>query len=94
MTSLHSLTLHRERDCQCPSHNPRRCSSRTVSETGFTFSQWRRRARLLRALERLAAAVPVTTIALELGYENVSAFIAMFRRTFGVTPGRYFIAGH
>jgi len=25
-----------------------------------------------------------------LGYDNVSAFIAMFRRSFGVTPGRYF----
>jgi AraC-like DNA-binding protein len=35
----------------------------------------------------------VTTVALELGYDNVSAFIAMFRRTFGVTPGRYFIDG-
>ena len=72
----------------------RTLARRFASETGFTFSQWRQRARLLRALERLAAAVPVTTIALELGYENVSAFIAMFRRTFGVTPGRYFIAGH
>lgn len=72
----------------------RTLARRFVNETGFTFSQWRQRARLLRALELLAAAVPVTTIALELGYENVSAFIAMFRRTFGVTPGRYFIAGH
>lgn len=71
----------------------RTLARRFVSETGFTFSQWRQRARLLRALELLAADVPVTTIALELGYENVSAFIAMFRRTFGVTPGRYFIDG-
>jgi len=69
----------------------RTLARRFVSETGFTFSQWRQRARLLRALELLAATVPVTTIALELGYENVSAFIAMFRRAFGVTPGRYFV---
>lgn len=69
----------------------RTLARRFVSETGFTFSQWRQRARLLRALELLAAGAAVTTIALELGYENVSAFIAMFRRTFGVTPGRYFI---
>jgi AraC-like DNA-binding protein len=32
----------------------------------------------------------VTTIALDLEYEAVSAFIALFRRTFGVTPTKYF----
>jgi AraC-like DNA-binding protein len=70
----------------------RTLARRFVGETGFTFSQWRQRARLLRALELLAAGEAVTTMALGLGYENVSAFIAMFRRAFGVTPGRYFIA--
>ena len=54
------------------------------------FTEWRQRVRLLRALEMLAADMSVTRVALELGYENVSAFIALFRRTFGVTPGRYF----
>jgi len=28
-------------------------------------------------------------VTLELGYDNVSAFIAMFKRELGVTPGRY-----
>jgi AraC-like DNA-binding protein len=70
--------------------SPRTLARRLLAETGFTFSQWRQRARLLRALELLAADQPVTRIALDLGYENVSAFIAMFRRTFGTTPGRYF----
>ncbi|HID9329325.1 TPA: helix-turn-helix domain-containing protein, partial [Klebsiella pneumoniae] len=37
----------------------------------------------------LAAGKPVTAIALDLGYDNVSAFIALFRRMFGTTPGRY-----
>lgn len=69
-------------------------SSRTLSrrfsaETGFSFSEWRQRVRLLRALELLAAGKPVTAIALELGYDNVSAFIALFSRVFGTTPGRY-----
>lgn len=69
-------------------------SSRTLSrrfsaETGFSFSEWRQRVRLLRALELLAAGKPVTTIALDLGYDNVSAFIALFSRVFGTTPGRY-----
>ena len=69
---------------------PRTLTRRFVQETGFSFTEWRQRVRLLRALERLAAGTPVTRVALELGYDNVSAFIALFRRTFGVTPGRYF----
>jgi len=68
---------------------PRTLSRRFVSETGFSFTEWRQRVRLLRALELLAAGRPVSTIALDLGYDNVSAFIALFRRVFGVTPGRY-----
>ena len=61
----------------------------TIAETGFSFNEWRQRIRLLRALELLAAGKPVTAIALDLGYDNVSAFIALFRRMFGTTPGRY-----
>jgi AraC-like DNA-binding protein len=70
-------------------------SSRTLSrlfvqETGMTFGAWRQQARLLKALEWLAQDMPVTAIALDLGYESPSAFIAMFRRTLGVSPSRYF----
>jgi AraC-like DNA-binding protein len=71
---------------------PRTLSRRFVEETGLSFAQWRRQARLLRALELVADDVAVTTIALELGYDNVSAFIDMFRRTLGTTPGRYLAA--
>jgi AraC-like DNA-binding protein/quercetin dioxygenase-like cupin family protein len=67
----------------------RTLSRRFVAETGLTFAQWRQQARLMRALERIADGVPVTTIALDLGYDNVSAFIDMFRRVLGTTPGRY-----
>ncbi len=67
----------------------RTLSRRFVAETGFTFTAWRQRARLLRALEMLAENIPVTTVALDLGYDSISAFIALFRRTFGVTPGEY-----
>jgi AraC-like DNA-binding protein len=69
---------------------PRTLSRRFVDETGFSFAEWRQQARLLRALEMLAADEPVTTVALELGYDNVSAFIAMFKRALGTTPSRYF----
>ena len=67
----------------------RTLSRRFAAETGFTFADWRQRARLMCAVEMLAAGTPVTTIALSLGYDNVSAFIAMFRRTHGVTPARF-----
>ena len=68
---------------------PRTLTRRFAEETGFSFTAWRQRVRLRRGLELLAAGIPVTTIALELGYDNVSAFIALFKRTFGVTPGKY-----
>jgi AraC-like DNA-binding protein len=60
------------------------------AETGMGFGEWRRRMRLLHALRRLASGEPVTTAALESGYESTSAFIAMFKRKLGTTPGRYF----
>ena len=68
---------------------PRSLSRLFLAQTGFTFAAWRQRARLMRAVEMLAAGAAVTTIALDLGYDNVSAFIAMFKRSFGVTPARY-----
>jgi AraC-like DNA-binding protein len=67
----------------------RTLSRRFVAETGFNFTAWRQRARLLRSLEMLAAGLPVTTVALDLGYATASAFIALFRRTFGETPAAY-----
>jgi AraC-like DNA-binding protein len=60
-----------------------------VSQTGLSFQAWRQQRRLLRALELLASGDSVTSVALELGYENTSAFIAMFRRSFGTTPRQY-----
>ncbi|WP_229708936.1 AraC family transcriptional regulator [Silvimonas iriomotensis] len=69
--------------------SPRTLSRHWLADTGMTFGEWRQQARLLRALELIADRVPVTNIALELGYDNVSAFIEMFRRALGTTPGRY-----
>lgn len=69
---------------------PRTLSRRFVLETGLTFSAWRQRALLLRSLEMPAAGNSVTTVAFDLGYETVSAFIELFRAHFGTTPARYF----
>ena len=59
------------------------------AQTGMSFRSWRQQRRLLRALELLASGDNVTVVALELGYENTSAFISMFRRCLGTTPARY-----
>ena len=59
-------------------------------ETGMTFGQWRQQVKLLAALARLARGESVTAVAFDLGYASQSAFIAMFRRALGRTPGRYF----
>ena len=64
----------------------RTLARRFRQETGMSFRDWRARLRLLWALERLAAHASVTDVALDLGYESPSAFIHMFRKTFGTTP--------
>lgn len=69
-------------------------SARTIerlfrAETGMSFGRWRTHVRLLHGMRRLAAGDKVTSAALEAGYAGVSAFTSAFRKTFGVTPGRY-----
>ncbi|MGH8778351.1 AraC family transcriptional regulator [Paraburkholderia sp.] len=61
-----------------------------VKETRQTFGQWRQQLRLLVALERLDAGASVTEVALEVGYNDVSSFIAVFKDLLGETPARYF----
>ncbi|MCH8622435.1 helix-turn-helix transcriptional regulator [Undibacterium sp. TS12] len=68
---------------------PRTLTRHFTQETGMSFSDWRQRARLMRAMELLTAGMAVTNIALELGYDSLSAFIAMFRRHFGVPPSKF-----
>jgi len=60
-----------------------------LKETGMGFGAWRQQLRLLRAIERLAAGDDVTSLALDLGYSSTSAFIAMFKRSLGKTPGTF-----
>jgi AraC-like DNA-binding protein len=69
-------------------------SSRTLARhfrrhTGMSFAEWRRRARLLRALAWIAEGRPIVEVALELGYESPSAFSAMFRRELGAPPSSF-----
>jgi AraC-like DNA-binding protein len=60
------------------------------AETGLSFRAWRRQAKLMKAVEWLSLGTAVSVVADRLGYEGPSAFVASFRKAFGVTPGRYF----
>jgi AraC-like DNA-binding protein/quercetin dioxygenase-like cupin family protein len=66
----------------------RTLSRRFRSELHMTFPQWRTQLRLHRALILLAEDLPVTTVAHRCGWSSASAFIDVFRRAFGHTPGR------
>lgn len=58
-------------------------------QTGVSLSVWRQQACLFAAVPRLAEGEAVTSIALDLGYDSVSAFTTMFRRMLGVSPKFY-----
>ncbi|MFC9458326.1 AraC family transcriptional regulator [Streptomyces sp. NPDC056637] len=58
-------------------------------ELGMTFPQWRTQLRLYHALRMLAEGDPVTAVAHRCGWSSASAFIDVFRRAFGCTPGEH-----
>jgi AraC-like DNA-binding protein len=58
--------------------------------TGITPHQWLLRARLREAAERLVIGRdPVTQIAFDVGFEDLSNFIRSFGAEFGVSPRKY-----
>ncbi len=70
-------------------------SGRTIdrifaAQCGMSFGSWRRQAILLDALRRLADGQFVSNVAFDLGYQSVSSFIAMFKKSLGTTPARMF----
>jgi AraC-like DNA-binding protein len=77
--SLHSL-------CSSAGAGVRTIERAFQSEVGTDFATWRRQARLMKAVEMLAAGSLVKQAAFATGYRQPSAFVEMFRRTFGVTP--------
>jgi AraC-like DNA-binding protein/quercetin dioxygenase-like cupin family protein len=69
--------------------SPRTLERQFKSETGLSLRSFRRQAKLLRSLELLSSDMSVSAVSDQLGFGEPSAFIAMFRAAFGVTPGRY-----
>lgn len=70
------------------------CSLRTlqrlfVRQTGISMEAWRQKVRLINGVGCLSGGSNVTEAALACGYDSTSAFIAVFKKQFGVTPGRY-----
>ena len=68
---------------------PPRALLKQLSRCLWIHRRWRQQRRLLHALELLSSGASVTAAALETGYDNCSAFIAMFRRCLGTTPLQY-----
>jgi AraC-like DNA-binding protein/quercetin dioxygenase-like cupin family protein len=55
-------------------------------EVGTNFESWRRQVRLTKAVELLVSGYTIKEVAYKIGYRQSSAFVEMFRRTFGTTP--------
>lgn len=69
-------------------------SGRTLSrhfqrETGLSFSDWVRRAKIVAAMNLLTEGYSVLEAALEVGYDSPAAFSSMFRRVLGISPGEF-----
>jgi AraC-like DNA-binding protein len=58
-------------------------------ELGLPLSRWKSQVTMMHALQLLASERNITEVALELGFESVSAFIYSFRKYLGVSPGQY-----
>jgi AraC-like DNA-binding protein len=68
----------------------RALARRFADEMGMTWRQALQRLRLMRAVEALATTdAPVTEIALDVGYNSLSAFNAAFRELVGTSPTAY-----
>jgi AraC-like DNA-binding protein len=68
---------------------PRTLSRLFSKELGLSFHEWRKQVRLLEAIIRLEKGHSIKEISFELGYNSPSAFIEMFRKWFGISPGKY-----
>ncbi len=58
-------------------------------ETGLSFLRWRQQMQLIVALRYLISGMTVQNVAESLGYDSTTAFITMFKKALGTTPGRY-----
>ena len=60
-----------------------------MKETGLSYRRWRQQLQLIQALQMLVTGKRVDQVAQGLGYDSTTAFITMFKKGLGQTPGRY-----
>jgi AraC-like DNA-binding protein len=78
-----------ERLCRISGASKRTIERLFVRQVGMSVGRWRQQLRLMHAMRLLATGSKVTHAALEAGYATPSAFIWMFRRQLGTTPGSW-----
>ena len=66
--------------------SPRSLMRRFKTETGLSFTAWRRRLRLIHAIGLMEDGLPATSAALDSGFSGSSAFSAAFRLETGCAP--------
>lgn len=67
----------------------RTLARKSLKELGLSISEWRNRARVVKAIALIGEGRSVDSVAKLFGYSTASAFIAMFRRITGSTPARW-----
>lgn len=68
--------------------SPRTLERAFITDATMSLGEWRQRTRICRAIALLAGGMPVKDVALEVGYETPSAFVAAFKKYTGTTPGK------
>lgn len=62
---------------------------RFVQSTGMTFGRWRQQLRLMSSLTLLMQGMPITEVALSIGYDSHSAYTTAFGKQFGKPPSAF-----
>lgn len=86
-SSKHTIDYYANESCV----SSKTLSRLFVKELGMSFGEWKMRLKLLEAVRQLGENRTIKDIAYDLGYENVSSFIATFKKYFGKTPANYMI---
>jgi AraC-like DNA-binding protein/quercetin dioxygenase-like cupin family protein len=60
-----------------------------TNQTGLSFGRWRQQLHTILAIQRMARGASVQQVAGELGYQNASSFVTMFRKAVGTSPAKY-----
>lgn len=60
-----------------------------VAEIGMSFGRWRQQLHVILAIQRMSRGASVGEVATDLGYEQASSFVTMFKKAMGTPPAKY-----